>query len=66
MIFFQRPAGSLEQFAQSFRGNTVVKNSADGQIRPQLALVLTEFTRQSNRGLQAAALHVRMDEVEIL
>jgi hypothetical protein len=40
--------------------------SANGQIRPLLALVLAEPARQSNGSFQSVALDKRIDDGEIL
>ena len=59
-------AWQLQQFAQSCRGYAVVELSTDRQIGPQHTLVLTEPACQANGSLQSVALHMRVDDGEIL
>jgi hypothetical protein len=61
-----RSVDLLEQFAQSIRGNAMVEHSAYAQIGPLLALVLAEFSRELNRGVQTMVFHMLIDNSEIL
>jgi hypothetical protein len=66
MISPKRTAELLKQFAQFFRGYSMVGFSANGQIGPLLALVLAEPARQANGSLQSSALDKCIDDGEIL
>jgi hypothetical protein len=66
MIFPQRLAERLKQFAQPRRGYAMVGLSTYRHVRPLLALVLAKFTREVNRIVQAMAFHMLIDDREIL
>jgi hypothetical protein len=66
MISPKRAAELLEQFAQFFRGYSMLGVSPDGQIGPLFALVLAKPARQANGSLQSMALHVLINDGEIL
>src|ERR1035438_6381388 len=66
MVFPQRTARLLQQFAQFCRGYAVIELSADAQIGPLLALVLAEFSREPNQRAQSVVLHMLINDGEIL
>ncbi len=66
MISPKRTAELLKQFAQFFRGYSMVGDSANGEIGPLLALVLAKPARKANRVLQSVTLDKFVDDGEIL
>jgi hypothetical protein len=66
MISPQWTAWLLQQFTQSCSGYAVVDFSADAQIGPLFALVLTELACEPNRSVQSEVLHMLIDDDKIL
>jgi hypothetical protein len=66
MIFTHRDARLQQQFAQSFRGDSVVSFPADRQVGALIALVLAKPSSQPHRRSQPAALEMRIDHGQVL
>jgi len=66
MIVTNRDARLQQQFAQSFRCDSVVSFPADGQIGALVALILAEPSCQAHGSNESAALDIRIDHGQVL